>query len=289
MKFTQPLAEIYIPDSIEVPAALKRATTLIVGAHQDDAEFMGFSFIRDAYATGKPSLGVVAMTDGAGSARAGAYANTTDLEMQAFRRREQRLAADIGRYAFVAQLQYPSSFVRKAEDATVDRELAALFEATSAETIVTQNVVDRHDTHVATALRVIRAIKLMPAAKRPRRLLGAEGWRNLDWLPDKYKVRLDDGGHDSLATALMCVFDSQIAGGKNYAVGNAGRRHANATFDQSHAVDTSTQLSFALDMTPLIQDDTLTVAAFVADILRTYEAEVFATLTRANGGIELCK
>ena len=287
MTFSQPLAELYVPDSVETAAALKRATVLSVGAHQDDVEFNGFPLIRDAFATGKPCLGAIILTNGAGSSRAGVYASTTDADMQLIRRREQRLAADIGRYAFVAQLQYPSALARNSADTTADTELAALFEATSAETIMTHNLVDRHDTHIATALRTLNAIRLMPAAKRPRRLIGAEGWRGLDWLPDQYKVRLDAGGHDSLSAALMGVFDSQIAGGKRYDVATFGRRRANATYDQSHAVDTSEQITFALDMTPLIQDDTLSVSAFVADILRTYETEVFAALTRGNGNTPL--
>ncbi|MCL1856481.1 MAG: PIG-L family deacetylase [Kiritimatiellaeota bacterium] len=288
MKLSQPFAEIYIPDNVEEGAALKRATMLSVGAHQDDVEFNGFPLIRDAYATGKPCLGAVILTNGAGSSRAGVYANTTDAEMQTIRRREQRLAADVGRYAFVAQLQYPSALARNASDDTADKELAAIFEAASAETILTHNLLDRHDTHVATVLRTIRALRLLPTAKRPRRLLGAEGWRNLDWLPDAYKVRLDAGGHDSLSAALMGIFDSQIAGGKRYDAATFGRRRANATYDQSHAVDTSEQITFALDMTSLIQDDNASIAAFTADILRTFDSEIAGTLTRANGGAS-CK
>jgi len=51
--------------------ALSRTTMMIVGAHQDDAEFMGFPLIKEAYASGTPCLGVVITTNGAGSPRAG--------------------------------------------------------------------------------------------------------------------------------------------------------------------------------------------------------------------------
>ena len=97
--FSQPGAEIFIPDGAPETQALARVKSLIVGAHQDDVEFMGFPLIRDAYGTGEPSLGAVVMSNGAGSPRAGVYADCTDEQMQAIRRQEQRLAAQVGRYA----------------------------------------------------------------------------------------------------------------------------------------------------------------------------------------------
>ena len=61
---------------------------------------------------------------------------------------------------------------------------------------------------------------------------------------------MDVSGHDHLAAAMNGVFDSQIAGGKRYDLATLGRRAANATFFESHATDTATQLIFGMDLTP---------------------------------------
>jgi len=58
-----------------------------------------------------------------------------------------------------------------------------------------------------------------------------------------------------LAEKLHACFASQIAGGKDYGKAVIGRRRANATFYDSHSVDTLDQLWFAMDLTPLIEDD----------------------------------
>ena len=47
MKLHNPTAEIFIPDGLPVPAALKRITHLGIGAHQDDLEFMAFHGVLD--------------------------------------------------------------------------------------------------------------------------------------------------------------------------------------------------------------------------------------------------
>ena len=62
--------------------------------------------------------------------------------------------------------------------------------------------------------------------------------------------------HENLQFALLGVFDSQIAGGKRYDLASMGRRRANATYFESHGVDATTGLSYAMDMTPLMNDAT---------------------------------
>jgi len=280
MKWSQPNAEVFVPDGAECGVALKRTRTMIVAAHQDDAEFMGFPLIRDAYAQGGSALGVVIVTNGAGSPRAGVYEKFTDEQMQAVRREEQRTAARLGKYSFLAQLQFPSSVTRTMTNSLVTDEIAWVLEQVQPEVVMTHNVVDRHATHIATALRTIAAIRKLPKEKRPKQFLGAEIWRGLDWLPDSLKVRLDAGGHDSLAAALMGCFDSQIVGGKRYDTATFGRRHANATYDQSHAVDTMEQVVFAMDMTELVQNDALSVDDFVERVLVEFGGELRGALKR---------
>ena len=55
----------------------------------------------------------------------------------------------------------------------------------------THNLADKHETHVAVALRTIAAIRGLPEEERPARLLGCEVWRDLDWMLDEEKVVLD--------------------------------------------------------------------------------------------------
>jgi len=107
---------------------------------------------------------------------------------------------------------------------------------------------------VAVALRVVAAICSLPAAARPQRLLCCEVWRNLDWMMDSDKVGMDVTQHENLQAALLGVFDSQIAGGKRYDLAVMGRRRANATFFESHGVDQTLGLAYAMDLTPLISD-----------------------------------
>jgi len=202
--------------------------------------------------------------------------------MQATRRKEQRLAAMLGRYSFLAQLQFASAEIRCKDDRVLVGELSRIFKAARPEVVMTHNVIDRHPTHVATAIRVIEALRTLPPDARPKTLYGGEAWRGLDWLSNADKVRLDASGHDSLASALMGCFDSQIAGGKRYDVATFGRWRTNATHDDSHAVDTSVAVAFAMDMTALIADDALTAEAFVERKLAAFAREALGEISKSK-------
>jgi hypothetical protein len=125
---------------------------------------------------------------------------------------------------------------------------------------------------------VIEAVRRIPPYSRPKKVYGCEVWRGLDWLCDDDKVALDVSAYPALAEKLNACFQSQIAGGKDYGRAVIGRRKANATFYDSHAVDMVDQLSFAMDLTALIEDDTLTVAAFLNAKLDRFKAEVMAAV-----------
>ena len=129
--------------------------------------------------------------------------------------------------------------------------------------VYTHNLADKHDTHVAVALRTIAAIRELPAEARPKRLYGCEVWRDLDWMIDSDKVVFQLDQHENLAAALLGVFDSQIAGGKRYDLATIGRRRAHATYHQSHGVDTAEMINFGMDLTPLIEDPSLDPGGFV--------------------------
>jgi len=283
MKLHFPTAEIFIPDGRPEAAALSRITHLGIGAHQDDLEFMAFHGIRTCHGSDTDWFGGVTCTNGSGSSRTGAYAKYTDEQMMAVRREEQRQAAVIGRYAAIAQLDYPSKVAKDPGDSRLREDLRAILEAAQPRVVYTHNPADKHDTHVAVAVSVIQAIRDLPEAHRPAAVHGCEVWRDLDWLPDDAKVVHDVSGHENLTAALNGLFDSQIAGGKRYDLAVQGRRRANATFFESHGVDESDALAFAMDLTPLIRDDSLDVLDYVTAFIDRFRADVVSRLGKRLG------
>jgi LmbE family N-acetylglucosaminyl deacetylase len=278
MKLHNKTAQIFVPDGKPVPAALKRITHLGIGAHQDDLEFMAFRGILECFGHDAKWFGGVTCTNGSGSARSGVYAKHTDARMMAVRRAEQNHAAVIGRYGVMIQLDYPSSAVKSATDASLKNDLKTILAATRPDVVYTHNPADKHDTHVGVVVAALQAMRELPREKRPKRVIGCEVWRNLDWLSDDDKVLMDVSGHDHLAAALNGVFDSQIAGGKRYDLATLGRRTANATFFQSHATDAARQLIFGMDLTPLVLDKTKDMADFVCAHIEKFANEVKAKL-----------
>lgn len=282
MKLNRDSSEIYVPDGTEVSSALGRVSHIAVAAHQDDIEIMAFHGILACFGIpDKHFMGVV-VTDGAGSPRDGIYASYTDEKMRAVRRMEQKKAAFVGEYSVMAFLDHPSSAVKDPGNTGPKEDLKALLSATRPEVIYTHNLADKHDTHVSVALRTIAALRELPREQRPGKLLGCEVWRDLDWMVDRDKVVMRLDGHENLAMALVCIFDSQIAGGKRYDVATMGRRRANATYLESHSVDESQMANFAMDLTPLIVDDGLSPTEYVQDYVRRFAGDVGARLAKLS-------
>ena len=283
MKLHNSSAQIFIPDGRPVADALKLITHLGIGAHQDDLEFMAFPGILECFASDAKWFGGVTCTNGAGSARSGAYAPFTDAQMMAVRRSEQNHAAVIGQYGVMIQLDYPSSAVKSATDPSLKNDLKEILAVTRPGTVYTHNPADKHDTHVGVVVAALQALRELPHAQRPKKVIGCEVWRNLDWLPDADKVLMDVSGHDNLAAALNGVFDSQIAGGKRYDLATLGRRASNATFFESHATDKTTQLVFGMDLTPVVADESKNIVDYVAAFIRTFEDDVRKKLSSRLG------
>lgn len=61
---------------------------------------------------------------------------------------------------------------------------------------------------------------------------------------------------------------------QRYDLAVAGKRVTNATFLDSHAVDIATGSWFAMDLTPLVKDDTLDVATYVTGYIDDFRASV---------------
>ncbi len=284
MKLKNSTAEIFVPDETPAPAALRRITHLGIGAHQDDLEFMAFHGILTCYAQSRKWFGGVTCTNGAGSARAGVYQKFSDVQMMAVRRREQRNAAVVGRYGVMIQLDYPSAAVKSAANPALKNDLKKILAASLPEIVYTHNLADKHDTHIGVAVAAVQAMRELPRLQRPKRIIGCEVWRGLDWLPDADKFLMDVSGREHLAASMNGVFDSQIAGGKRYDLATRGRRAANATFFESHATDTATQLIFGMDLTPLVADESIDIVAFVLGFIEEFSEDVKAKLRQRLDG-----
>jgi LmbE family N-acetylglucosaminyl deacetylase len=270
-------AEIYVADGSPVDTALARTTHLGVAAHQDDLEIMAYHGILECFGRQDKGFAGVTVTNGAGSPRDGIYAQYTDEVMQVVRRKEQKKAAFVGEYSAHVFLDYSSSAVKDPKDSPVVADLKRIIAATKPEVIYTHNLADKHDTHVAVALRVIQALRELPADSRPQRVYGCEVWRNLDWLNDDDKVIFNVDGHENLATSLVGLFDSQVAGGKRYDLATMGRRRANATYLASHGVDESTSLIFAIDLTP-VMDPKVDIKEYALGYIDRFAQEVSGRL-----------
>jgi LmbE family N-acetylglucosaminyl deacetylase len=198
--------------------------------------------------------------------------------MRRVRRDEQLEAARIGKYAALVLLDFPSAAVKDPADTNPVDDLVLLLEAARPSIIYTHNLVDRHPTHVATALRLISALRQLPKDQQPEKVLGCEVWRDLDWLSEGDRVALDVSAHPELQRRLLAVFDSQIAGGKRYDLAALGRRRAHATFNSSHQVDQAEGLVYALDLTPLVKVPDLEIRVFLRGLFDKFWVEVEALL-----------
>lgn len=280
MRFTEPSAEIWVPDGTAEAVALSRVTHIGIGAHQDDLEIMCLDGILAGFgASDKWFMGVV-VTNGATSPRDGIYANYTNDQMVAVRRVEQKKAAFVGDYSAVAFLDHPSSALKSSSNPAAKDDLKAVLSATRPEIVYTHNLADKHDTHIGVTLRTIEAIRELPPAERPKKVYGCEVWRDLDWLVDTDKVVFKLDKHENIAASLVGVFDSQIAGGKRYDLATMGRRRAHATYYQSHSVDSAQMINFGVDLTPLIQDEKLDPAEYIAGFVRRFAEDVNARVKK---------
>lgn len=282
MRFHLDSAEIFVPDGLPVEEALARTTHLCITAHQDDIEIMAAQPILECFQRADKWFTGVVVTDGRGSPRNGIYEQYSDEEMRQVRSKEQRKAAIVGEYAAQVMLDYPSKTVKDGKDTFPVEDILSLLKATRPQVVFTHNLADKHDTHVAVALRVIAAIRVLPEDERLQKLYGCEVWRDLDWMVDSDKTTFDLSQQENLQAALLGVYDSQISGGKRYDLASLARRRANATYFESHGVDVTTGLSFALDMTPLLSDANKSPSDFVQEFIHRFAQEVSNRIQRMS-------
>ncbi|MGD8403693.1 MAG: PIG-L family deacetylase [Anaerolineales bacterium] len=280
MKFHQDTSEIFVPDNLPAKDALARTTHLCVVAHPDDIEMMAAGPILECFQRDDKWFTGVVVTDGRGSPRNGKYEKFTDEEMRLVRFREQRKAAIVGEYAAQMILDYSSEVVKDSRNSAPVSDIAAIIKAARPQVIFTHNLADKHETHVAVAVRVIAALRSLPENARPQKVYGCEVWRDLDWMPDDDKITFDLSEQENLQSALLGVYDSQISGGKRYDLASLARRRANATFLASHAVDDATGFSYAMDLTPLITNLDQDIREYIQSYVDRFSEEVRKTITR---------
>lgn len=283
MQFNRNTTQIFIPDGLPIAAALARTTHLALGAHQDDLEIMAIDGILHCFQRPDQWFTGVVVTDGRGSPRSGVYQNYSDEQMWTVRNKEQQKAAVIGEYTAQILLDYPSSAVKDGANQQPVEDIAQLLQIARPEIVYTHNLADKHPTHIGVALKVIKAIRSLPPAERPQKLYGCEVWRDLDWMVDEDKVVFNCSDHDNLQAALVGVFDSQVSGGKRYDLATMGRRRAHATYHASHQTDLTTGLTFAMDLTPLIEDVSLDITAYIEGYLHRFTQDVVQRLSQIMG------
>lgn len=272
-------AIIYIPDGTEQANALNRTTHLCIAAHQDDIEFMAFAPIAECFGNKDKSFCGVVTTDGAGSPRNGLYEKYTDEDMKKIRITEQKKAATVGEYTAQILLGYSSAQVKDKTNDQVITDYVQILKATKPEYVYIHNLADKHETHVATAVKAIKALRQLNSDEQPKHVYGCEVWRDLDWMNDDEKVLLDCSKHQNIARALSSVFDSQIIGGKRYDLAVEGRRSANATFGRN-VCDVYTGLNYAMDLTPLIQNKYIDISEYVTGYIQRFNDSVKDVLNK---------
>lgn len=245
------VGDLFVPDGSDPRAGLARTTHLCIAAHPDDAEWIGYHGVAACFDRTDAWFTAAIVTDGAGSPRGGPHADLTDVELVRVRREEQRRAAATGRYGAAVQLGWPSSTARAGNDAAMRDELTALLAATRPDTVYLHTPTDRHATHVGVSARAIEALRRADRdlGLRPARVLGVEGWGDLDWLATEDRVELDVSARPHLFAALIGAHDSQIEGGKRYDLAMAARWRAHATFAEPRALDGAVAVALAVDLT----------------------------------------
>jgi LmbE family N-acetylglucosaminyl deacetylase len=271
--------DIFIPDGKDTNPSIARTTHLGIGAHQDDLEFMAFHGVIECFHSREKWFGGIICADGGGSVHEGPYSGSSPADLVRIRTEEQKQAASMGRYSFIAQLGHPSSGIGSGDRVVAD--LVDLLGRMHPSVIYTHNPADKHMTHLRVLVAVLEALRRVAPQHRPQRLLGCEMWRGLDWMDDNDKVIMDVGGAEHLAASLNGVFDSQIAGGKRYDLAIAGRRRANATLLDSHAGDKITEAAFAMDLTPLMGADTSDLVDFTLQFVNRLRDDIQMNLRHA--------
>ena len=262
--------KIYYPQNRKV----EPVKWLCICAHQDDCEIMAMDGILKGYYSKKYSFALVETSDGGGSARTGEFKDYTDDMMKEVRIKEQQEASEIGRYNSLYMLNYSSKEIKDKTNKRIVEEYVKIIKYLRPEVIYTHSILDKHPTHIGVVLKVIEALRQLPKEYQPKFFYGCEVWRGLDWISDDRKIGFNVSRNEKLQKKILDVFKSQIAGGKAYTKASVGRRYANATYFQSHSVDSFKMISYGIDMRPLLKNPQLSVKEFALSFVDDLRNEI---------------
>ena len=279
---TQKNSHIYVrADFTHLEDSLSGGTHLAIGAHPDDLEVMaGHGIIECLSSKDLEFIGVTCCT-GSGSARGESFKGIDSQTMMELRRKEQINSAKLGRYACALQLGYESQQVKGKKNTLFITELKKIISKVQPQVIYTHNLMDKHQTHISVAIHVLEALRELDY--RPNAIHGCEVWRGLDWVNDGQKVVLPIK-KPGLIEELISIHKTQIENGKNYAKANRGRMLANATFFDAKQVDQFTEVLFAIDLLPLLENKKLTYSEFVNTYFESLQSDVNKNLDSFKGG-----
>ncbi len=269
-------------NGLSIDKAISKTTHMAIAAHPDDIEIMAYHGISECYKQSDKAFTGIVVTDGAGSVRHGKYKDYTDKEMIEQRQKEQKEAAFLGKYEALGLLNYSSDGIKMTRRDDVRHDLIHVLKQATPQILYTHNLADKHSTHVHVAVSVIEAIRELPKEKRPKTIYGCEVWRDLDWMNDEDKVKLNVSRYPELSRQLINVYDSQLSGGKRFDLATQGRRLANATYTNSHTKDNQQAITYAMDLTPLIKDDTLDIQKYVLTFIERFKTSVIETINRTK-------
>lgn len=243
---------------------------LCISAHPDDAEIMAVSAILNGYYSKSHSFALVVTTDGAGSARSGIYKDYTNEEMIEVRKKEQIKASELGRYHSLCMLNHSSKEAKENNEEIIE-EYIDIIKELKPNVIYTHSILDKHPTHVAVAIKVIKALRKIDKEYRPSLFYGCEVWRGLDWIDDERKIGFDVSRNIKLQKELLRCFASQVDGGKDYLAASIGRRYQNATYFKSHNVDKCKMIEYMIDMSPSIETS---IKEYVSSFVKELQIEI---------------
>lgn len=247
---------------------------LCICAHQDDCEIMAIDGILKGYRSKNYSFACVVTADGGGSARTGKFANYTDEMMKEVRIKEQEAASEVGKYHALYLLNYSSKEIKQKDNDDIVNDYLEILKTYKPEVLYTHSILDKHPTHLGVVIKVIKALRKLPKEEQPKIVYGCEVWRDLDWINDDRKICFNVSSNLRLQKNILDVFESQIAGGKAYTKATIGRRYNNATYAQSHSVDSAKLVSYAIDMSELIKNESLSIKEYALSFVNDLYQEI---------------
>lgn len=274
----------FIPNemSLGVAADSARGGSMGIGAHPDDLEIIAIRGIGISLNFEQRRFTGVTVTDGSGGTRKECFKEMSEEAMAGKRLEEQNIAATLGKYALQYNLNYKSADIRdpNAElSKALVKEISDIVHTLQPHAIYTHSPFDNHPTHVAVMRAVIDALRSLPGAERPLELYGCEVWGSLDWLPEGRKKFMDVTQFTDLQRQLISCHESQHDENRSYDEGTVGREFSNATYAHPRVNGVGAAV-LAVDLMPLMDRLDLSIYDFAKEILKEFEAERLALLSK---------